>query len=356
MDNWRPVKRKADGADVALSVQSMRSHMGQTRDAIVARDARERQELRAERERLAAPLPEGRAWLRRRKDVSRAAARIEERLAKDKIADFDAGVAIYLDAYAQETSRKALRRPGKAAASGGQDRQQVIFEEYLQNVCGEQPPARVQSDRCPTCSAEMVVASTKGMVCCPKCGYSLVYIHATVSSVLYDDTSSSTFRSQRICHFRECVAQLQGKEKSVVGADVLDSVMRELCARGVAFPTPVHVRDALKRLKLRKAYDQVSQVTSLLTGVPPPSLPPDVEETFRLMFIAMQPAFEKHCPPTRKNFLSYNYCLYKFLELFGYTHMLDHIALLKCRDKLRKQDELFQLICTDLNWTYIPST
>ena len=75
----------------------------------------------------------------------------------------------------------------------------------------------------------------------------------------------------------------------------------------------------------------------------------------RLMFIAVQPAFEKHCPKDRKNFLSYSYCLFKFFQLLGLDDFLDTFTLLKGRDKLAKQDDIFKKICEELDWDFVPS-
>ena len=110
-----------------------------------------------------------------------------------------------------------------------------------------------------------------------------------------------------------------------------------------------------KVLKLRKAYEHVAQITCKLTGKKPLRVPHEVEEMCRLMFIAVQPAFEKHCPKDRKNFLSYSYCLFKFFQLLGYDEFLDSFTLLKGRDKLARQDEIFKLICTELDWEFVPS-
>ena len=51
--------------------------------------------------------------------------------------------------------------------------------------------------------------------------------------------------------------------------------------------------------------------------MPAPKLSPYLEDKLKLMFSEIQEPFEKHCPPTRKNFLSYSYVLYKFCELLG---------------------------------------
>ena len=43
----------------------------------------------------------------------------------------------------------------------------------------------------------------------------------------------------------------------------------------------------------------------------------ELEEKLKLMFREIQAPFTKHCPKERKNFLSYAYVLYKFLEILG---------------------------------------
>ena len=63
----------------------------------------------------------------------------------------------------------------------------------------------------------------------------------------------------------------------------------------------------------------------------------------------------KNCPNNRKNFLSYSYVLHKFCELLEYDNLLPHFPLLKSREKLQQQDNIWKLICKDLNWEFIPS-
>ena len=135
-------------------------------------------------------------------------------------------------------------------------------------------------------------------------------------------------------------------------------IMEELYRQRISAPqdiTQKKVREVLKTLKLRKAYEHVAQITCKLTGIRPLRIPPEAEETCRLMFIAVQPAFEKHCPKDRKNFLSYSYCLYKFFQLLGYDQFLDSFTLLKGRDKLIRQDEIFKKICEELDWEFVKS-
>ena len=54
--------------------------------------------------------------------------------------------------------------------------------------------------------------------------------------------------------------------------------------------------------------------------------------------------------------LSYSYTLFKFLQLLGVEDVpMLHFSLLKSKEKLEKQDEIFSKIAKDLDWEFIPS-
>ena len=81
-----------------------------------------------------------------------------------------------------------------------------------------------------------------------------------------------------------------------------------------------------------------------------------VEEKLRTMFKEIQTPFVKYCPSNRKNFLSYSYVLHKFCELLSLDEYLVCFPLLKSREKLQQQDNIWEKICRDLQWEYIAST
>ena len=82
---------------------------------------------------------------------------------------------------------------------------------------------------------------------------------------------------------------------------------------------------------------------------------PEIEEIIRNMFKSIQVPFVKYCPNNRKNFLSYNYVVYKFFELLELDEYLNCFQLLKSRTKLHQQDIIWKSICKDLGWQFIPS-
>ena len=74
------------------------------------------------------------------------------------------------------------------------------------------------------------------------------------------------------------------------------------------------------------------------------------------MFIRMQPVFDMVCPTVdkgRKNFLSYNYVLYRCFHILGLRYMLPDMQLLKGREKLLLQDRIFEKIAERLSWEFV---
>ncbi len=312
-------------------------------------------------------------------EIQQLREEVEIRRSMTREHEYEQMIAPYLAAYNQrvevdETSKDCPRNitvPGcgkkretidtyvqqyDATAS----RQTTLVNEYLMETNGEPPKLALNTrDECPLCHDTLVLVNAKAIMTCKSCGYSIAYLDATMQSMSYtDDVEFSSFSYKRINHFNEWLQQVQAKENFEISDDILQSVMQELQRQRVSTLeeiTPKKVREVLKVLKLRKAYEHVAQITSRLTGTRPLRVPPEVEEMCRLMFIAVQPAFEKHCPKDRKNFLSYSYCLFKFFQLLGYDQFLDSFTLLKGRDKLARQDDIFKKICEELSWEFVPS-
>jgi hypothetical protein len=236
---------------------------------------------------------------------------------------------------------------------------QALAVEFATLVDKAPPPMVARpADRCPRCRTDMLLQAAKAALVCVSCGHSVAYIDSTMASLSYsDDCDLSAFSYKRSTHFEECMKQVQGKETYVVPDAIVAAAMEELHRQrvtDVAQITQQRVRQVLKALRLRKAYDHVAQVTARITGRPQPCITPAMEERCRRMFHTMQPAFDANCPSTRKNFLSYNYVLFRFFHLIGLRHMLPRFVLLKGKDKLLVADQLFEKICRTLHWPFTP--
>lgn len=215
-------------------------------------------------------------------------------------------------------------------------------------------------DFCAQCNVPMRLAPNRALMVCVRCGCFSSYIDGTTNSMAYGDEIeiSSMYCYKRLNHFRLQLAQLQATETTEVPQPIIDKVLEELHNRGVNKPEDVTIkmiREILKKMKQRKCYDHIPQIYSRVTGIPPVRLTPELEEKLRLMFINIQEPFEKHCPPGRRNFLSYKFLLYKMFQLLGLDELLPYMTLLKGKDKLMKQDAIYRECCKELDWTFIPS-
>ena len=203
----------------------------------------------------------------------------------------------------------------------------------------------------------MSLLSAKALLACERCGFVVPFMDSTCSSLAYtDDMRFHALSYKRINHFLDTLLNCQGRETTRMGEPMMRSVMEELYAQRVRDPlliTPQLVRSVVRRLRMRKAYDHVHKIAAILSGRPSLRISDEASEMCRLLFVSASPAFDKVLPADRKNFLSYNYVAYQMLRLLGYHEILPSIALLKSAEKMRRQDEIWRLMCGVLNWEYM---
>lgn len=322
--------------------------------------------LRAEADGLVA-----RWQVRMRADVLRRAEELNREIAcrasMEREHKFESIVVVYMRRYHEVNGRSVpLRVMCKSDtiqayvhnADTTQQHQSSIVDEYLTDMQRAPPKvAMATRDNCPRCEnhPQLLLCASRSIMCCSTCGYSVTYLDATSTSTSFDEmVEFSQYSYKRVNHYCMWLTLLQGKETHRVSDDVMSAVMSDLyhrCSvRSVEDITQKRVRESLRHLKLRRAYDHVAQVTSRLTGKRPTRITPYVEEQLKNMFLQMQPAFQRHAPKSRTNFLSYSYVLYRCFQILQIPEMLDGIKLLKGRDKLEANDAIFRKMCVDLRW------
>ena len=260
----------------------------------------------------------------------------------------DAHNALITDAKRTRTRANHVQSSKLAAISS------TIRDEFISEVMGQPPPLYLyRGDVCEDCGVPMVVLTTDALLACPQCSRTRIYINATSARVSYGDVEFASFPYKRQNHFQEWLKCFQAKETTRVPDDVVNEVMEELYRRRLTNTqdiTPDKVREILKFLNRRKYYENKTQIACRITGRAPPRMTPAEEEQCRLM-----DPWRKHCPPDRTNFLSYSYCLFKFCELLGWTQYTKCFSLLKGREKLQKQNDMFRMICHELDWDFFES-
>jgi hypothetical protein len=216
---------------------------------------------------------------------------------------------------------------------------------------------------CTLCNAAMVLDSRESSLVCPDCATVRPYLGNTEANLSYQEEISqnvvSSFSYKRLNHFSEWLGSIQARASTEIGQDVIDAIRGEFKKNRASQKkdiTPAKVRQYMKKLNLNKLYEHAHYVATLISGIPAPTLEPELETKLKHMFVSIQDPFERAIRgTTRKNFLSYSFVLYKFCELLGRDDLLCHFSLLKSSEKLHAQDMIWKSITTELQWQFIPS-
>ena len=238
-----------------------------------------------------------------------------------------------------------------------------MYEDYLlltdENFDNLNIEKNSNIDFCNNCGIEKTLYMSEGKMICNKCGdESFILIDSDKPSYKEPPREISYFAYKRINHFNEWLAQFQAKESTDIPQEVYNQIIAELKKERIEDMktlTPPKLREILKKLKKNKYYEHVPHIINRLNGEPPPTISRETEEELRRMFKEIQVPFHKFCPKSRKNFLSYSYVLHKFVQLLELDEFTECFILLKSREKLHQQDQIWKDICNYLKWEFIPS-
>ena len=200
---------------------------------------------------------------------------------------------------------------------------------------------------------------------CENCGKveDLLILPSNINNIYTtEDTEQiNYFEYKRKNHFIECLNQLQAKENTRIPDKIINDLTLELKKYNISNPkliTPILVKQYLKKLGHSKYYEHIPVIINEICGMNAPKFNIELEEQLKVMFDKIQDPFEKHSQiinSKRKNFLNYNYVLYKMCELLNKNSFLPFFPLLKSREKLYEHDLIWKGICNELKWKFIPS-
>lgn len=240
-----------------------------------------------------------------------------------------------------------------------------LYTKYMEKInpeyC-EDNTLYYNSDICENCNTEMLLNANNGIMICSSCGIQEpVILDSEKPSYKEPPKEMTSFCYKRINHLNEFLAQFQAKETTEIPDDIYNEILVEIKkerVKNMAKITPEKMRTILRKIKRNDYYEHIPYIINQLNGLPPPIISSEVEEIIRNMFREIQEPFEtlrKKLFPTRKNFLSYNYVMYKFFELLELDEYLTCFQLLKSRNKLHQQDVIWKHICRTLEWQFISS-
>jgi hypothetical protein len=161
----------------------------------------------------------------------------------------------------------------------------------------------------------------------------------------------------RTNHFSIILDQLQGRETTNIPDKIFTEIKEEMDDSNIDKTDldPCQLKKILKKLKYSKYYENIPLILRKITGINLFKLERHDEDKIIKMFNDIQEPFRLCCPPTRKSFMNNYYVLYKFLELLNLDSLKSYILSLHVPKNLTDHDDIWEMICTQLNWEFKPS-
>jgi hypothetical protein len=236
-----------------------------------------------------------------------------------------------------------------------------IVQKYLSNVDDAFLDINTfvsQTDICKFCfKGELIPIEDEGILVCNSCSRSIPYLIENEKPSYKEPPKEVCFYAyKRINHFKEILAQFQGKETTQIPHDVIENIKLQIKKERIELEqiTNIKTKEILKKLGYNKYYEHIPFIKDKL-GIKPPIMSQELEETLCNLFIELQSPYSKFCPDDRVNFLNYYYTAYKLCELLGEEKYLPLFPLLKDREKRIEQDDIWKKICGELDWEFIPT-
>ena len=214
------------------------------------------------------------------------------------------------------------------------------------------------TDICQYCfKGELIPLDDEGILICNACSANIPYLIENEKPSYKEPPKEVCFYAyKKINHFKEILAQYQGKETTQIPSEIIDIIKQQIKKERIDLEQLNHykTKEILKKLGYNKYYEHIAFIKNKI-GIKPPVMSQELEETLCNLFMELQSPYAKNCPDYRVNFLNYYYVLYKLCELLGETSYLDDIPMLKDREKLIEQDETWKKMCEELDWEFIPT-
>jgi hypothetical protein len=242
-----------------------------------------------------------------------------------------------------------------------QNKTNNIVQKYLSNIDETFIDVNsfiCQTDICQVChKGELIPLEDEGILICNLCFRSIPYLIENEKPSYKEPPKEVCFYAyKRINHFKEILAQFQGKETTQIPEEVIENIKLQIKKERIDLTqiNNIKTKEILKKLGYNKYYEHIPFIKDKL-GIKPPIMSPELEDTLCNLFIELQSPYSKYCPDDRVNFLNYYYTAYKLCELLGETHYLEHFPMLKDREKRIEQDSIWRKICEELDWEFIPT-
>lgn len=236
------------------------------------------------------------------------------------------------------------------------------YQEQINGKVSGKLPSQQDMYRCKKCEiGELVQNSSEGCFVCSSCGVVDEGDFSVTRISSYKDLKDKTFSKRSsydvIQNFIKRLQNLQGKNEKDIPQEVIDAMFREMKInrKNKDQVTRELLQQWLKKNGYSKYYTLIGAVYYRVCGKKMFEIPEHVEEKMISHVKEAKEVFDKVKNEDRDNFLNIEYVCRKICELLNLDHYIKFFKLLKSREKLNQQEKMWEKICHELNWEFIPS-
>ena len=222
-------------------------------------------------------------------------------------------------------------------------------------------------DSCANCGSADLDDADDYMIICRDCG---AQYEATPLTATYRDTqrlnTTATYEYDRKSHFKEVMAQYQGKQNASVDDSIYENLKELLEMYGLVDKdatskkqkyrkvSRTHIKAFLKDMRVKKHYDDHIYIHSSITGQRAPDLSKweqDIQDDHRKM-LEVYKKLPDNIVGTRKNFLNSRYVLQQLLLKRNISFNKDDFVFLKSIDRMIDHNRVCEAIFKELEWKF----
>lgn len=258
-----------------------------------------------------------------------------------------------------------------------------IVDEYLQHATPELSKMVERSPKiassscekmlkiCPHCQKKIMIYVDYKFIC-QGCGYTITsYVIENSYYSAKDEgqkggsgkkeqiINASQIDYKRMVHCNKILMIIQGKNSSANVVNFYTEVMKKIVVKydttyDYKKISPMEVRAMLKELNMSDGYKFVSQIHSMITGIPVPQLNVIKQGKFNDMLQKFLYHYVFVKPSKKKNSFIYSYVFRKIFELLNYREFIPYLPDIESK-KLTELDITWKKVCERAGWRFIPS-
>ena len=158
-----------------------------------------------------------------------------------------------------------------------------IVQKYLSNIDDfflDMSSFVCQTNICQSCfKGELIPLEDEGILVCNSCSRSIQYLIENEKPSYKEPPKEVCFYAyKRINHFKEILAQFQGKETTQIPPEVIENIKLQIKKERIELSqiTNSKTKEILKKLGYNKYYEHIPFIKDKL-GIKPPTMSPELE-------------------------------------------------------------------------------